>query len=251
MKNLLVLVLVIASGLYFVSCSNQSSQQSDSSTKKEAVKETKAKPEQVKATVPQKKGQKVRISTDYGDMVVLLYDETPQHRDNFIKLVSDGFYDGTIFHRVIKDFMIQGGDPQSKGADKNARLGTGGPGYTIEAEFHPEFFHKKGALSAARQGDQVNPQRRSSGSQFYIVQGKKATAAELNNMARQSGASYSTEQIQTYQTIGGTPFLDTQYTVFGEVVDGLEIIDKIAAVQTAAMNRPVKDVKMTMELIEE
>jgi len=251
MKNLLVFAFVITAGLFFIGCSNQPTQQSNTAPKKEATKEKAEIMEQTKAPVAAKAGQKVKISTNYGDMIVLLYDETPKHRDNFVKLVSDGFYNGTSFHRVIKDFMIQGGDPQSKGADLNARLGTGGPGYTIDAEFHPEYFHKKGALAAARQGDQVNPERKSSGSQFYIVQGKKATAAELNNIARNTGAIYTPEQIEIYQTIGGTPFLDNQYTVFGEVIEGMDVIDKIAAVQTAAMNRPVQDVEMTMELIEE
>jgi len=182
-------------------------------------------------------------------MTILLYDETPKHRDNFIKLVKDGFYNGTLFHRVIRDFMIQGGDPESKGAAPKQRLGTGGPGYTIEAEFRPEFIHKKGALSAARQGDQVNPEKRSSGSQFYIVQGKKATADELNRISSQTGAFYTADQIKTYQQIGGTPFLDNQYTVFGEVIEGLDVIDKIAAVKTRPGDRPVEDLEMTMTLI--
>ncbi|MCF8366182.1 MAG: peptidylprolyl isomerase [Bacteroidales bacterium] len=198
-----------------------------------------------------KTGQKAIISTKFGDMTILLYDETPKHRDNFIKLIKDGFYDGTLFHRVIRDFMIQGGDPDSKNAAPGQRLGSGGPGYTIEAEFNPEFIHKKGALSAARMGDQVNPKKESSGSQFYIVQGKKATADELNRMAPRTGAIYTTDQIKTYQTIGGTPFLDNQYTVFGEVIEGLDVIDQIAAVKTQPGDRPVEDVKMTIKLIEE
>jgi peptidyl-prolyl cis-trans isomerase B (cyclophilin B) len=150
----------------------------------------------------------------------------------------------------MKDFMIQGGDPDSKNAQPGQRLGVGGPGYTIEAEFNPAFYHKKGALAAARQGDQMNPERRSSGSQFYLVQGKKYTAAELNQIAKRTGAFYTPEQITVYQTIGGTPFLDTQYTVFGEVVEGLEVIDKIAAVNTGAMNRPAEDIEMTLTLID-
>ena len=205
-------------------------------------------PQQTPAETPA--GQKVKLSTKFGDMTLLLYDETPQHRDNFLKLVREGYYNGTLFHRVIRDFMIQGGDPDSKGAAPGQRLGSGGPGYTIPAEFNPAFIHKKGALSAARQGDQVNPQRRSSGSQFYIVQGRKTTAAELNNVAQQTGAFYTPEQIEVYQNIGGTPFLDTQYTVFGEVISGLDVIDKIAAVPTAPGDRPLDDVSMTMTIIE-
>ncbi len=197
------------------------------------------------------KVQKVIISTSLGSMTVILYNETPVHRDNFIKLAKEGYYDGTLFHRVIKDFMIQGGDPDSKNAAPNQPLGTGGPDYTLPAEFHPGFFHKKGALAAARQGDQVNPERRSSGSQFYIVQGKKVTQAELNNIASRGGVFYTPEQIKAYETIGGTPFLDQQYTVFGEVIEGLEVIDAIANVQTAGGNRPVKDLKMTVKLISE
>jgi peptidyl-prolyl cis-trans isomerase B (cyclophilin B) len=193
--------------------------------------------------------QKVLISTSLGDMTVVLYDETPIHRDNFIKLVNEGFYNGTLFHRVIKDFMVQGGDPDSRNAAANVQLGVGGPGYTIEAEFHPEFIHKKGALAAARQGDQVNPERRSSGSQFYIVQGKKISQVELNNIASRGGVFYTPEQIRIYEEIGGTPFLDQQYTIFGEVIEGLEVIDKIASVQTGSGNRPVNDLKMTINMI--
>ncbi len=256
MKKHLPAALIIVFGLFILGCNNQSTEKKPKArtAKKEqaATKQAKAdtKSDDVKKPV-EKKGQKVKLSTSYGNMVLILYDETPKHRDNFIKLVNEGFYNGTLFHRVIKDFMIQGGDPDSKNAQPGQRLGTGGPGYTIEAEFHPEFYHKKGALAAARQGDQMNPQRRSSGSQFYIVQGKKNTAAELNNIAQKTGAIYTTEQINVYQTIGGTPFLDTQYTVFGEVIDGMEVIDKIATVPTGAGNRPVEDLKITLTVIDE
>ena len=145
--------------------------------------------------------------------------------------------------------MIQGGDPESRGADANARLGSGGPGYTIDAEFNKAFIHKKGALSAARQGDAVNPKKASSGSQFYIVQGKVSSDAELSGMEARLGIKYTEEQKKLYKEIGGTPFLDQNYTVFGEVIEGLDVIDKIAAVQTAPGDRPVEDVKMTMELV--
>lgn len=248
--------------------------------------------------------KKIEISTNFGVMVVELYNETPQHRDNFVKLVSDGFYEDLQFHRIIKDFMIQGGDPNSKGAKGDRQLGSGGPGYTIPAEITSQFIHKKGALSAARQGDQVNPDRRSSGSQFYIVQGKPTATNELlqfeqrcgfdikqqqyraffmapenkdyltryqaaanaNNQAAiqeimmevdpiiaatNSGETfaYTPEQRETYATLGGTPHLDMQYTVFGEVVSGLEIIDKIAAVATKPGDMPVEPVVMRMKLL--
>ena len=246
---------------------------------------------------------RVKIETSLGTMIVELYNETPQHRDNFLKLAKEGFYDGTIFHRVIEGFMIQGGDPNSK--EPNAQgLGSGGPGYTIEAEILPQFIHKKGALSAARQGDQVNPERRSSGSQFYIVQGKvsdepsliqnqgrcnqaiaqtvqreffmnpenkeyldrvkkaqndrdqvalQSLSEEINPIIEQmmegKAFEYSPEHLKTYQEVGGTPFLDQQYTVFGEVVEGLEVVDKIAAVAKNS-GRPVDDIAMSVSVIE-
>lgn len=192
----------------------------------------------------------VNISTSFGDMTVKLYNETPKHRDNFLKLVKEGYYNDLLFHRVIKDFMIQGGDPASRNADAKTQLGAGGPNYTIPAEFNRSLIHKKGALSAARQGDQVNPTKASSGSQFYVVQGKVSSKAELDQIARSYGISYTPEQIETYTTIGGTPFLDNNYTVFGEVIKGLEVIDKIAAVKTAYGDRPVSDVKMKMTVVE-
>ncbi len=196
------------------------------------------------------KGTMVIISTSYGDMKVKLYDETPQHRDNFIKLAKEGFYDGLLFHRVIQQFMIQGGDPNSKNAQPGQPLGAGGPGYTIPAEFNPNFIHKKGALSAARQGDQVNPKKASSGSQFYIVQGKPASAQELQYLSSRTGVQYTPEQAAVYAEVGGTPFLDQQYTVFGEVVEGLDVIDKIAAVRTAPGDRPIEDVKFSVKVVE-
>lgn len=193
----------------------------------------------------------VRIITDYGTMLVKLYDETPQHRDNFLKLVEEGFYDSLLFHRVIEGFMIQGGDPNSKNAAPERALGNGGLDYLIPAEFHPDRYHKKGALAAARQSDQVNPEKKSSACQFYIVQGKKSPPNILESLAarRGRGFSYSEEAINDYSTIGGAPHLDGAYTVFGEVVEGLEVIDKIAAVEVRG-SRPVDDVRMEMELIE-
>ena len=200
-----------------------------------------------------KKGEKtyyVKIETSYGDMVVKLYNETPRHRDNFLKLVKDGTYDGVLFHRVINAFMIQGGDPNSRNAKPGQMLGDGTLGYTIPAEFNPALFHKKGALAAARQGDDVNPQKESSSCQFYIVQGKTYGPDELNMIQQRMGKTFTPEQAAVYATLGGTPFLDGDYTVFGEVVEGLEVIDKIAAVSCNRMNRPLEDIKMKMTIIE-
>ena len=195
------------------------------------------------------KERKVLIKTDMGDIVVKLYNETPQHRDNFVKLAEDGFYDGLLFHRVIADFMIQGGDPDSQDAKKGQQLGSGGPGYTIPAEFNPTLFHKKGALAAARQGDQVNPKKRSSGSQFYIVQGKVLTEQQLTRVAEAKGVTFTDEQKEIYITVGGTPHLDGDYTVFGEVEKGLDVLEKIAAVKTVQGNRPAEDIKMYIKIL--
>ena len=184
-----------------------------------------------------------------GDIVVRLYNETPKHRDNFIKLVREGVYDGLLFHRVIKNFMIQGGDPNSRTAQPGQALGNGTLGYTIPAEFVEGLYHKKGALAAARQGDQVNPKKESSSCQFYIVQGEVWSVDKLRMFEQRSGKTFSDEQIKTYSTVGGTPFLDGDYTVFGEVVEGLDVVDKIAAVQCGAADRPVKDVTMKMTII--
>ena len=240
-------------------------------------------------------GTLVDIKTSLGDIRVLLYDGTPKHRDNFIKLVNEGFYEGTLFHRVINKFMIQAGDPDSKGAPAGKALGSGGPGYQIDAEIiYPTYYHKRGALAAARQGDQVNPQRKSSGSQFYIVTGDVVPAAQLsqleahvankqmqtifnglvqtrmaeiqrmqaagdqaglqalqNELVALTEAEYAknpvaiTEEMRNaYTTVGGTPHLDNDYTVFGEVVSGMDVVAKIENVKTGAMDRPVEDVKI-------
>lgn len=196
-------------------------------------------------TYAQTKVKMVLFETTEGKIKVKLYNETPVHRDNFIKLVESGFFNGVLFHRVINKFMIQAGDPDSKGAEAGKQLGSGGPGYTLPAEIIPHLFHKKGALSAARQGDQANPQRRSSGSQFYIVQGDVYTNETLNTFEQRLYTKFTDVQRSTYTTIGGTPHLDAQYTVFGEVVEGLDIVDKIAAVACDANNRPKTDVKIT------
>ena len=191
----------------------------------------------------------VLISTSFGDMVVELYNETPQHRDNFVKLVRERFYDGTLFHRIIPNFMIQGGDPDSRGAAPNVQLGNGGPGYTIPAELVDGLFHKKGVLAAARLGDAVNPKKESSGSQFYLVQGQVFTEEKLWSFGLRSGKKYTEEQTKTYGTIGGTPHLDGFYTVFGEVVKGLEVIELIANLKRDKNNRPLKDVEMSISII--
>jgi peptidyl-prolyl cis-trans isomerase B (cyclophilin B) len=187
------------------------------------------------------------IETDYGNMKVELFDTTPKHKENFIKLAEEGFYNDLLFHRVMNGFMVQGGDPESKDAPPSKRLGAGGPGYTIDAEIGA--YHFKGALAAARQGDQVNPQKKSSGSQFYVVQGKPVNAAQLDMMEQQKGISYSEEDKKRYMEVGGTPFLDNEYTVFGQVIEGMDVIDKIAAVQTAPGDRPVEDVKMKVRIV--
>lgn len=196
----------------------------------------------------------VLMQTSMGDMVIRLSDSTPLHRDNFLKLVKVGFYDSLLFHRVMKDFMIQGGDPNSKTAGAGIPLGIGGPNYTIPAEFRSTLFHKKGVIAAARMGDNVNPQKASSGSQFYIVQGKKFSDNELDvfESGKMNGRKYPANQREAYKTNGGTPHLDENYTVFGEVIKGLEVIDKIAVVKTSmspAPNRPVEDVRIIKAIL--
>jgi cyclophilin family peptidyl-prolyl cis-trans isomerase len=188
--------------------------------------------------------KKVLIKTNYGNITIKLYNETPIHRDNFLKLVKEKYYDGILFHRVINQFMIQAGDPNSRNALPDAQLGSGGPGYTLPAEISPKYFHKYGVLSAARIGDNVNPQRRSSGSQFYIVQGKTYTIQELTALESRLNTKWTEEQINAYTTIGGTPHLDAQYTVFGEVIEGFDVLNKIAGVKTGVGDRPIEDVKI-------
>lgn len=184
----------------------------------------------------------VEMETSEGTLTIELSDLTPKHRDNFIKLAEEGFYEGTLFHRVIKGFMVQGGDPESKNAAPGKRLGSGGPGYTIDAEITSELAHVKGALAAARQGDGVNPLKKSSGSQFYIVDGRSVDAGAIDMTESQKGILYNTETKQKYLEHGGTPFLDQEYTVFGHVVDGLDVIDRIAATPTEPGDRPKEDV---------
>lgn len=190
----------------------------------------------------------VRVKTNKGECVIMLYNQTPKHRDNFLKLAKKGFYNGTLFHRVIKDFMIQGGDPDSKTAKPGQALGEGDLGYTVDAEFRDSLFHKKGVLAAARDN---NPQKASSACQFYIVQGKKWTdeSLDLLQQNRLQGRQIPAWQREVYKTIGGTPHLDQNYTAYGEVVQGLEMVDSIAAVKTAPGDRPLEDVKMEISVL--
>ena len=278
-KSLFLSILMVAFTLMSCSANNTDSEsQGDAPAKGKTEKMT-----------------KVELETSLGNIVVELYNETPQHRDNFIKLVKEGYYDGVLFHRVIKDFMIQTGDGNSKAAGPETTLGDGDPGYTIEAEFvYPKYFHKRGALAAARTGDQVNPERRSSGSQFYIVTGKVYSSDELQMMtkrladvkkqdifrrlveenhakidelqkaqdtagiqalqneliqqteaeAAKSPFTMTDEQLNAYTSIGGTPHLDGQYTVFGEVIKGMDVVDKIQNTTTGRLDRPTIDIRI-------
>ena len=184
----------------------------------------------------------VTIKTEYGNIKVELYNSTPNHKKNFLKLVKEGYYKDLLFHRVMSGFMIQGGDPQSRDAKPGQRLGTGGPDYKLDAEIGAPHF--KGCLAAARQPDNINPKKQSSGSQFYLVQGTIQSDAQLDNFERMKGIKYNAAQREKYKTIGGTPGLDNDYTVFGEVVEGMEVIDKIAQEQVDQANRPLKDIRM-------
>ncbi len=194
----------------------------------------------------QKKSKKdglFTLSTLYGDMQFILYEKTPKHKANFLKLVKENFYQNLLFHRVIKNFMIQGGDPNSKDAPEGKMLGEGDLGYRVDAEFVPEYFHKKGVIAAARDN---NPEKASSSCQFYIVQGKKLKATDLEAIEKRNNITYTEAQKSVYQNLGGTPHLDQNYTVFGEVLRGLDIIDKIAAVETQRGDRPKLDVPFTI-----
>lgn len=282
--------MVLACIILVAGCSN------GSNTQKMSATETR------KTNIILPEMTKIELKTTLGDIIIGLYKETPKHHDNFVKLVKDGYYDGVLFHRVINQFMIQTGDGDSKTAKPGQMLGTGDPGYTVEAEFvYPKFFHKRGALAAARTADQVNPERRSSGSQFYIVTGKKYNEQQLLQMERQmdmmnkqslfqaKAANHrdelkklmmakdtaavealrqqliaeteaeaaknpvvlTPEQREAYSTIGGTPHLDNQYTVFGEVLEGMDVVAKIESVATDRNDRPSEDIKIiSAKLIE-
>jgi len=195
------------------------------------------------------KGQRVLIETSEGPIVVRLYDETPIHRDNFLKLAESRVYDGLLFHRVIEKFMVQAGDPKSREAKPGQPLGDGTLGYTLPAEIVPHLYHKRGALCAARQGDDVNPKRESSASQFYIVQGTVFDEDQLKKIGERFRKHYTPEQMKDYATIGGAPHLDGDYTVFGEVVEGMDVVDRIAAAPCDRNDRPLKDVKILKVII--
>jgi peptidyl-prolyl cis-trans isomerase B (cyclophilin B) len=196
-------------------------------------------------------GARVKLTTDSGVIVLRLYNQTPLHRDNFLKLVKQHYFDSLLFHRVIKNFMIQGGDPASKNAKPGIMLGNGGPSYTVPAEFDTSLFHKKGVLAAAREGDDINPKKASSASQFYIVQGKKFTDEGLDSVEefRLKGRKLPPAHREVYKTTGGTPHLDMNYTVFGEVESGLEVVDKIAGASRDSNNRPLIDIRMKMKIL--
>lgn len=194
------------------------------------------------------KNQYIRIRTTYGDCIIRLYNETPLHRDNFIKLAKKGFYNGTLFHRVIQNFMIQGGDPDSKKAIPELQLGDGDVGYTVPAEFRDSLFHKRGVLAAARDD---NPKKASSGCQFYITEGKRFTDGKLDTLenTRLKGRKIPAGQRAWYKSVGGVPHLDQNYTVFGEVISGIDMVDRIAAVKKDECDRPLADVPMTVEVL--
>ncbi|MEO6453013.1 MAG: peptidylprolyl isomerase [Ginsengibacter sp.] len=194
--------------------------------------------------------ERIKLTTDSGVIIIKLYDKTPLHRDNFIKLAREHYFDSLLFHRVIKNFMIQGGDPDSKNSKPGDELGNGGPGYTVAAEFDTSLFHKKGVIAAARESDNVNPAKASSGSQFYIVQGKIFTDAGLDSVETyRLKRKIPAWQREIYKTIGGTPHLDMNYTVFGEVEKGMEVIDKIAGTATNTHNRPLNDIRMKVDWV--
>ncbi|MDE7426554.1 MAG: peptidylprolyl isomerase [Muribaculaceae bacterium] len=277
-----IVTLLLAGSMAFMACSSTTgtdAAQSENPMEKKTE-------QQAAQTAEPREDVLVDIETTAGPITVRLYGDTPAHQDNFLKLVNENFYNGTLFHRVIKDFMIQAGDPESKTAKKGQQLGSGDPGYTLPAELkYPAHFHKRGALAAARTGDQINPQRRSSGSQFYIVTGKKYSEAELDQMLLQpemqklieanrariqelysAGDTQGLDALEdtlveqarkalaanpqlstikeTYTTVGGAPFLDGQYTVFGEVVSGMETVDAIEKVETDGADRPQEDIKI-------
>jgi cyclophilin family peptidyl-prolyl cis-trans isomerase len=192
---------------------------------------------------------RVMLTTDYGTMVLRLYNKTPLHRDNFVKLVKEHFFDSLLFHRVDKGFMIQGGDPDSKHAKKGQQLGQGSLNYTIPAEFDTALFHKKGALAAAREADADNPNKRSSSTQFYIVDGKTFTDAEMDKMEDKLNIKIPENHRKIYRTIGGAPFLDMNYTVFGEVISGFDIIDKIASAPKDDNDRPLENIQMKIIML--
>lgn len=198
----------------------------------------------------------IEMKTSAGTIYIWLYKDIPLHRENFLKLTKEGHYNGTLFHRVITDFMIQGGDPYSKRKDKQDSLGEGDVGYTVKAEFNRKYFHKRGVIAAARNPDDVNPNRESSGCQFYIVQGKKMTdegltkdEKRIQTRLKDTTYQFTDYERKCYKEMGGTPWLDQQYTIFGEVISGMEVVDKIAAAKRDKKDRPLKNIKMEVKVI--
>lgn len=251
MKKATFLILLCAA-MIGVGCSSSNASKSNSAVE-DAQNESSD-----EQTVPETKTErnmddltKVIFKTSMGNITIALYDNTPLHKENFLKLVKENYYDGVLFHRIIQGFMIQTGDPDSKGAPTGKMLGNGGPDYTIPAEFRAENYHKRGAVAAARLGDQQNPTKASSGSQFYIVDGKPFTKDQLNQITMAYGTSFTDEQTEIYTTVGGAPFLDMQYTVFGEVVEGMDVVDKIAAQKKDRFDRPFNDIKIISTTIVE
>lgn len=230
--------------LSFASCSSSKTSETPAERTDSAVEQATSDADNQITTRDMENLTKVLFKTSEGNITIALYDNTPKHKENFIKLVNDGYYADILFHRIIKGFMIQTGDPDSKGAPAGKMLGQGGPNYTIPAEFKAENYHKRGAVAAARQGDQVNPMKASSGSQFYIVDGQKFSPDQMAQISYQYGKSFTPEQRKVYETIGGAPFLDGDYTVFGEVIEGMDVVDKIAGQQKDRYDRPTKDIKI-------
>ncbi len=200
-------------------------------------------------SVTASKPVQVKLTTDSGIIVLMLYDKTPLHRNNFVKLIKEHFYDGLLFHRVVRDFMIQGGDPESRNAKPGVLLGESSLKYTIPAEFDTALFHKRGALAAAREGDDTNPKKTSSSTQFYIVEGQTYTNSQLDKIEERNNISIPENHRKVYETQGGTPFLDMNYTVFGEVLSGMDVVEKIAKAPKDENNRPLRDIKMNMTII--
>ncbi|MFN6379871.1 MAG: peptidylprolyl isomerase [Flavobacteriales bacterium] len=256
MKRLFLYLIgcfMVSSSFLMVGCKSKSKVTASETNTKE-IKEDKPQSKMSNELPVPTTNVKVKMTTTYGEMIIQLYDETPKHRDNFIKLVNEKYYDSLLFHRCIKGFMIQGGDPNSRNAAPGQQLGVGGPGYTVDAEFNPLLIHKKGALAAARQGDMVNPKKSSSGSQFYIVQGRTMNDAQIDQMQayvqqKNPGFTYTPEQRELYKTVGGTAQLDMDYTVFGEVIQGLEVIDAINSQPTAPGDRPLQNIIMKIEFV--
>ena len=246
--------LLLCAAILGVGCSFSNASKSRSAAEEANAKASDDQTETIQETTTERNMDeltKVVFKTSMGNITIALYDNTPLHKENFLKLVSEDYYNGVLFHRIIQGFMIQTGDPDSKGAPTGKMLGNGGPDYTIPAEFRKENYHKRGAVAGARQGDNVNATKASSGCQFYIVDGKPFTKEQLNQITMAYGTTFTDEQTEVYTTVGGAPFLDMQYTVFGEVVEGMDVVDKIAAQKKDRFDRPFNDIKIISTTIVE